>query len=116
MVRARKCSKTESTRKRLKFDKCVKSDRSDISVKESTNITHIKNITHSTEKTDCFAYKPRECAALLKRNCDGCKFYKTMELLETERQRAIERVFTLDEKSRNKIINVYFGGDVNGRL
>jgi len=107
MVRARKCSKTESTRKRLKS---VKSDRSDISVKESTNITH------STEKTDCFAYKPRECAALLKRNCDGCKFYKTMELLETERQRAIERVFTLDEKSRNKIINVYFGGDVNGRL
>ncbi|WP_296972593.1 hypothetical protein [Tepidanaerobacter sp. EBM-38] len=59
---------------------------------------------------DCFAYKHNSCTALKVRQCEGCSFYKTKEQYELDRQKAIEKILSLDEDKRDYIIKTYYGG------
>lgn len=68
------------------------------------------------DKTDCFAYKPRECVALTKKNCDGCSFYKTKAEVKAAREKAMARIITLDIETQGRIARAYFGGDNDGSL
>ena len=74
------------------------------------------NKATKADKTDCFAYKPKKCVALNKKQCSGCRFYKTEEQVKTERKKAMERILSLDEDTRNHITGTYFGGDNDGRI
>lgn len=69
-----------------------------------------------TNKTDCFAYKPRECVALTKKNCDGCSFYKTKAEVEAAREKAMARISSLDLETQGRIATAYFDGDSDGAL
>ena len=46
-------------------------------------------------KTDCFAYAVKDgketCRALKKLDCEGCKYYKTVEQLEYEQRKCENR-------------------------
>lgn len=68
------------------------------------------------DKTDCFAYKPRSCVALNKKNCKGCRFYKTKEEVKAGRKKAMERISTLNPETQEWIDRAYFGGDDDGPL
>lgn len=59
---------------------------------------------------DCFAYKHNSCTALKVRQCEGCSFYKTKEQYELDRQKAIERIRSLDAKRQEHIFETYYGG------
>ena len=68
------------------------------------------------DKTDCFAYKPRSCIALTKKNCDGCNFYKTEAEVKAAREKAMARISTLDPETQERIANAYYGGGKDGSL
>lgn len=46
----------------------------------------------STKKYDCFAMTDKGCKALTGGRCDTCNFYKTNELLKSERQLCVSRL------------------------
>jgi len=43
-------------------------------------------------KTTCFAYDGGFCDALVSANCKNCKFYKSKERVQKERQRSAVRL------------------------
>ncbi len=43
------------------------------------------------KKTSCFAYENGKCTVLDVYKCDSCRFYKTKELLEHQREKAFKR-------------------------
>jgi len=59
---------------------------------------------------DCFAYKHNRCTALKVKQCEGCSFYKTKEQYHLDKQRAMERILSLDADRRDYIIKTYYGG------
>lgn len=74
---------------------------------------------------DCFAYVVKEkpvkngrfvktikCDALSDLQCEGCKFYKTKEKHEADREKAFERINGLSETYRDAIRETYYQ---NGR-
>ena len=66
----------------------------------------------TTDARDCFGYKNRRCTVLKSRKCEGiqCGFYKTNEEYELGRERALERINSLDDATRRNIIETYYGG------
>ena len=65
-------------------------------------------------KTDCFAYKPSNCVVLLKKNCGGCSFYKTVEEFATGQKNAMVRILSLDDETKERIKRAYYGGENDG--
>lgn len=59
-------------------------------------------------KTDCFAYgNSVKCFILEEKNCDGCKFYKTVSQLEAEREKAKKRISSLSPETQAYISDKY---------
>ncbi|WP_350343243.1 hypothetical protein PRVXT_002535 [Proteinivorax tanatarense] len=59
--------------------------------------------TIKPDKTDCFAYHPDKCIALTKKNCDGCRFYKTSAEVKADREKAMAKIRTLDIETQERI-------------
>lgn len=55
----------------------------------------------------CFAENKGRCMALKVKNCNGCVFYKTKDEAEEGRNKAIERIMSLDKEKRDYIIETY---------
>ena len=68
------------------------------------------------DKIDCFAYQPTKCVALTKKNCNGCTFYKTTSAVKADREKAMNRIITLDIETQDIIARDYFGGGKDGSL
>lgn len=62
-------------------------------------------------RTDCFAYKQNSCTALKVKQCEGCSFYKTKEQYELDRQKALERIRSLDAERQKYILEKYYRGE-----
>lgn len=60
---------------------------------------------------DCFAYVNGKCSALETKDCDGCSFYKTKEQYEMDRQKALERIRSLNVERQKYIFEKYYGGE-----
>ena len=59
-------------------------------------------------KEDCFAYvNENECLALRELDCDGCSFYQTVSQLKKAREKAKERIATLDSTLQTYISDKY---------
>lgn len=56
----------------------------------------------------CFADKNGDCSALKVKDCKGCKFYKTKEEVARGRKKVLIRIQSLDENTKNHIIDKYF--------
>ena len=69
--------------------------------------------TKKREKRDCFAYKPRECVALKKKNCNGCTFYKTEAEVKAAREKALARINSLPNNQKTHIKSAYLKGVVD---
>ena len=63
----------------------------------------------------CFAYINGRCNVLKVKKCQGesCKFFKTQEQLAKERKAAFEHIRSLDESTRQKIVDNYYGGNMS---
>lgn len=61
------------------------------------------------EEKQCFAYGKNQCKILKEKKCEGCRFYKTKKEAESDRQKAIERIHSLDEKARSYVMEKYHG-------
>lgn len=57
----------------------------------------------------CFAYINRGCMALKVRECNNCNFFKTKEEAEEGKQKAIDRINSLDKEKRDLIKETYYG-------
>lgn len=64
---------------------------------------------------ECFANRKGRCKILTVRKCSGvnCNFYKTKEQLEVEREQALQRISSLDQDRRKKIMDNYYGGKLD---
>ena len=60
----------------------------------------------------CFAYTDKGCRAMLTDSCfgDNCRFCKTYEQAEADRQHSAARIASLDSEQRLYIANKYYGG------
>ena len=59
-------------------------------------------------KEDCFAYvNENKCLALCELDCDGCSFYQTVSQLKKAREKAKERISTLDSTLQTYISDKY---------
>ena len=67
-----------------------------------------------TEKA-CFAYNDGKCKALKVNKCtrEGCSFFKTAAQIATDQQKVFERIRSLDQKTKEHIINRYYGGKMS---
>lgn len=52
----------------------------------------------------------KKCHALTVKDCKGCKFHKTKEQLKKGREKATERLMTLDRALLNDIKATYYNG------
>lgn len=60
------------------------------------------------KKEDCFAYvNKNKCLALRKLDCDGCSFYQTVSQLKKTREKAKERIESLDSTLQTYISDKY---------
>lgn len=59
----------------------------------------------------CFADKDSYCSALLKKNCKSCNFFRTEENLEKSKHRAMKRIDSLPEETKEHIYDKYFKGE-----
>jgi hypothetical protein len=57
-----------------------------------------------------FDFGKRRCYALNVKKCEGCRFFKTEEELKAGREKATDRLMTLDRKFLNDINRKYYGG------
>ena len=57
-----------------------------------------------------FDLEKRKCAALTEKKCEGCKFFKTKEELEAGREKAMNRLMSMDKKQFYYFNNKYYGG------
>lgn len=58
---------------------------------------------------DCFAYDKGKCKALKRKRCKGCNFFKSKKQAALGRQKAIDRIMSLDKEKRDSIIQKYYG-------
>ena len=65
---------------------------------------------------DCYEEQPRElcardrgttCEALVDKNCEGCRFYITMENLRSAQKNSVRRIRKLPREKRNAIKETY---------
>lgn len=72
-------------------------------------------VKNTTEAKDCFGYKNRRCIVLKSRKCKGiqCGFYKANDEYELGKEKALERISSLDEGTRRNIIETYYSGRVD---
>lgn len=58
---------------------------------------------------DCFAYRNRKCSVLTVKKCIGkeCGFYKTLEQYQLDRQKALEKIRSLDADIQKHIFETY---------
>ena len=56
---------------------------------------------------DCFAYKRNSCMALNVKQCENCSFYKTQEQFNKDQEKALDRIYSLDEKLQKHIFETY---------
>ena len=61
----------------------------------------------------CFAESGTHCSILWKRKCEGCPFYKSKQEFLADRLKSLDRIRELPPKSFNRIINTYYGGNLN---
>jgi len=61
----------------------------------------------------CFAKDKNKCIALKIKNCEGCNFFKTKQEVEEGRQKTIERINSLDEQTRNNIMDIYYNSQIS---
>ena len=59
---------------------------------------------------DCVFDRKESCAALVERDCQDCKFCKTEAELDEGRAKAFERIASLPEDEKNRILEKYHGG------
>lgn len=59
---------------------------------------------------DCFAYKNNRCTALIVKNCEGCNFYKTKDQQVKDKEKAMERILSLDKEVVDHINQTYYKG------
>lgn len=61
---------------------------------------------------DCFAYINRRCGSLTVKKCEGknCNFYKSKEQQLKDKEKAIERILSLDEYKIEHINKAYYKG------
>lgn len=52
----------------------------------------------------------KKCSALNVKDCEGCNFYKTKEQLKKGREKATDRLMTLDRALLNDIKANYYNG------
>lgn len=52
----------------------------------------------------------KRCHAMTEKKCDGCKFFKTKEQLKAGREKATDRLMTLDRELLNDIKAKYYSG------
>jgi hypothetical protein len=52
----------------------------------------------------------KKCAALDKKECKGCGFFKTKEELDEGRKKADARIISLETPLREYIMGKYYGG------
>ncbi|KAB2953735.1 hypothetical protein F9B85_03710 [Heliorestis acidaminivorans] len=64
------------------------------------------------DESNCFGYYKGKCQILNVRKCQDpeCAFYKTKKQFEQDRQKALERINSLDELTRERIIELYYDG------
>lgn len=60
----------------------------------------------------CFAENKGKCMTLKIKDCEDCSFYKTQEEVEKSRNKAINRIKTLEDYKRNNIIDTYYNGQL----
>ena len=59
-------------------------------------------------KEDCFAYvNKNKCLALRELDCDSCSFYQTVSQLKKAREKAKERIESLDSALQTYISDKY---------
>lgn len=61
-------------------------------------------------REDCFANNISTCKALVKKQCEGCNFYKTKKEYEDGKQKSIKRIKTLGELTIRNIEDKYYDG------
>ncbi|THE14018.1 hypothetical protein E1I69_05835 [Bacillus timonensis] len=61
------------------------------------------------KELECFAYKEGKCKILKVNQCEGtvCSFFKTVPQLSVERQRSFEHIQSLDDATRDHIMDFY---------
>lgn len=59
---------------------------------------------------DCFAYKNNRCTALIVKKCEDCNFYKTKDQSKLDKERAMERILSLDNEVIEHINQTYYKG------
>jgi len=72
----------------------------------------MKNDKDIQAMEDCFGYVNKKCAILTSRKCIGtnCSFYKSKEKYQEDQEKAMERIFSLDEETREYINTKYYDG------
>ena len=55
----------------------------------------------------CAFDKGETCDALIAKECSGCRFFKTQDELDRGRERADDRIASLPEDLRDKILKKY---------
>ena len=58
---------------------------------------------------DCVFDRQDECAALVERNCQNCKFRKTEAELDEGRAKAFRHNASLPDDKKNHILEKYYG-------
>lgn len=61
-------------------------------------------------KDKCAFDLGKRCHAMTTKKCDDCKFYKTKEQLKEGREKATDRLITLDRALLNDIKSKYYNG------
>lgn len=63
---------------------------------------------------DCFAYVNKKCAVLTYRKCRGdkCNFYKSKEKYQEDKEKAMDRVLSLDQETLEYINSKYYDGSL----
>ena len=69
----------------------------------------------SKRETNCFGLKNGKCKVLKEEKCEGCDcgFYKTKEQYHKDRQKALERLRSLDRATLLNINDTYYRGKMN---
>lgn len=60
----------------------------------------------------CFAEDKNKCIALKIKDCKGCNFFKTKQEVEEGRNKSIERINSLDNQTRNSIMDIYYNSQI----
>lgn len=67
---------------------------------------------------DCFAYINGRCRALTVKKCEGsrCNFYKSKDQQLNDKERARQRVLSLNKNTKRHIIDKYYKGKMKEEI